>query len=140
MGRYKGETAERAVKNFPVMLFFFVWIPENLNPTRFQTRVSRRCDEELEMKAVANSRGERHILLSKFYRIRRSFRFGGEKEKSWYISRYAWKVESDSDTCCVGSTTTTWRKVSPRLIKGKNISRANIFWGKISLNYFDIKK
>lgn len=44
-----------------------------------------------------------------------------------YIAR-AIRVESDSDTCCVGSTITTWCKVSLiSLIKGKNISRANIF-------------
>lgn len=42
-----------------------------------------------------------------------------------YIARPI-RVESDSDTCCVGST--TWCKVSLiSLIKGKNISRANIF-------------
>lgn len=73
--------------------------------------------------AVANSRGERHILLSKFYRIRRYF--GGGKIVIYITRRYAWKVESDSDTCCVGST--TWSVKYLRLIKGKNISRVNIF-------------
>lgn len=60
-----------------------------------------------------------------------------------YIAR-AIRVESDSDTCCVGSTITTWCKVSLiSLIKGR-IFRARIslkiFFKAIGLNYFDIRR
>lgn len=135
VGRYKGETAERAVR---IALEIFPWYFSLSESLRILTQLDSR-HAWIVVGATKNRKWRPlriHVANVTFCWvnfIESTDLFGLVEEKSWYISRdrYAWKVESDSDTCCVGSTTTTWCKVS--LIKRKNISRANIFWGKISL-------
>lgn len=116
--------AVQTARNFPVTLPF-VWIPDLTQLDLSPPRRWHQCDEErehsrkwrwLEVRVV-------NVTFCRVNFIESTDPSGfpekrvSEGKKTTYITKpYTWKVESDSDTCCAGSTTTPGKNLEKRKI------------------------